>query len=234
LQRGNRDGGAALLREVLSCRSNFEDAERRLMDLAAGGSGILQSTAPATGTLMEKGRQFWNDMIGAGSATPPPKVPGESLPAGSMVRPPVVQPPPPKSATSGYAWREYAIADQDLKPIAEAIQQYFSLNEYETQMLQQDAGWIVQGRKVGFRSWVGMGQAATIVIEPSGDNVRVSIGGGKWLEQGAVMAAGLLLGPALWVTSAVGMAQQQQLLNTLWQVTEEYIARNGGQRIAFG
>ena len=234
LQRGNREGGAALLREVLSCRSNFEDAERRLMDLAAGGSGFLPATAPPTESLLDKGRQFWNDMIGAGSPATAPQPPGESMPAGLMARPPVVQPPPPKSATSGYAWREYAIADQDLKPIAEAIQQYFSLNEYEAQMVQQDAGWVVQGRKVGFRSWVGMGQAATIVIEPSGDNVKVSIGGGKWLEQGAVMAAGLLLGPALWVTSAVGMSQQQQLLNNLWQVTEEYVIRNGGQRVAFG
>jgi len=232
LQRGNLEIGAGLLRDVLSCRPNFEDAERRLMDLAGGGNGLLQAPIADPESLLDKGRQFWNDMIGGSPAVPAP--PAGSLPAGSMTRPPVVQPPAQKSAASGYAWREYAIADQELKSIAEAIQQYFSLNEYETQMLQQELIWIVQGRKVGWRSWVGMGQAATIVIEPSGDNVKVSIGGGKWLEQGAVMAAGFLLGPALWVTSAVGMAQQQQLLNNLWQVAEEYIAKNGGRRISLG
>jgi len=224
LQKGNREGGAALLREVLNCRSNFEDAERRLMDLAGGGSGL--PTAPATESLLDKGKQLWADMIGA-TAVP-------VTPPGSLAPPSVVQPPPQKSPASGYAWREYAMDDPDLKQMAEELRQYFSSNEYETQMLQQDAAWIVQGRKVGLRSWVGMGQAATIVIEPSGDNVKVSIGGGKWLEQGAVMAAGLLLGPALWVTSAVGMHQQQQLLNTLWQLTEGFVTTNGGEKVAFG
>jgi tetratricopeptide (TPR) repeat protein len=222
LQRGNRDGGATLLREVLNCRPNFEDAERRLMDLAAGGSGLPQSTA-ATESLLDKGKQFWADMFGATSVTPPAARPGSLVPS------PGPQPPPQKLAATG--WREYALVDTDLKQLAEELRQYFYSNDYESQMVQQEARWIVQGRKVGLRSWVGMGQAATIVIEPSGENVKVSIGGGKWLEQGAVMAAGILLGPALWVTSAVGMHQQQKLLNTLWQLTEEFVTTNGGQRV---
>lgn len=225
LQRGNRDGGAALLRDVINCRPNFEDAEQRLVDLAGGGSGLPPPTAPpSTESLLDKGKQFWADMIGATPVQPPR----------TLVPSPATQPPPQKSPAAGYAWREYAMVDPDLSQMAEDLRGYFYSNEYESQMRQQDAVFIVQGRKVGWRSVVGMGQAATIVIEPNGDNVKVSIGGGKWLEQGAVMAAGLLLGPALWVTSAVGMTQQQQLIDNLWQVAERFVTANGGQKVAFG
>jgi len=80
-----------------------------------------------------------------------------------------------------------------------------------------------------------MGKAATIVIEPTSDGIKVSIGGGQWLEKGAVLvAAGILTGGLTFITSTIGMVQQQQLMDDLWQVTENVVKKRGGRQLAFG
>jgi hypothetical protein len=99
-----------------------------------------------------------------------------------------------------------------------------------SQVLQQGAICVVQGKKDDWTSYLGMGLAATVMIEPVGPNLKISIGGGKWLEQGAAMAVGLLLVVPLF-TGAVGMAQQKQLMDDLWRVAEHFVAVHGGRRI---
>lgn len=227
LQKGNRAGGGTLLREVISRRPNFEDAEKRFDNLASGGTGLLEVRS-ATDDLLEKGRQYgkevW-DWFGAKPVLPPV----ELVPPGGKSTAP--EPTP----STGYAWRTYEIDNPNLKQLVDEIEQYFASYQYEHQPIQQDAVWIVQGKKAGLlRGLAGMGQAATVVIEPVGNGLKVSIGGAKWFDKGAGMATGFFTGGITWVTSVVGIVQQQQLVDALWIVVERFVKANGGRQLAFG
>jgi len=139
-------------------------------------------------------------------------------------------PPPPPAQDTSFEIRLYEVDRPDTKQLAESIRQLFFTKGLESQIIQQDAICIVQGKKSGWVSWVGMGQAATVMIEPAGANLKISIGGGKWLEQGAAIAVGLFLVVPLF-TGAWGMAQQKQLMDELWRVSENLVLTSGGRRI---
>ena len=229
LQRGNRAGGEALLREVISRRPNFEDAEKRFDDLANGGTGLIAPPPSATVDLFNKGKRYgkemWADWFGAKPAPPP----GALVPSGGTSTVPAPSP------SSGYAWRTYEIDNPNVKQMVDEIQQYFSSHQYDRQLIPQEAVWIVQGRKAGaWRDWVGMGQTAQVVIEPVGNGLKVSIGGAKWVDKGAGMATGFFTGGITWVTSVVGIVQQQQLVDDLWLIVERFVKTNGGRQLAFG
>jgi len=189
LQQSNRDRGAELLREVINSQPDFEDAGRRLDNLASGGDGLFG--------------------LGVSRSIPSP-------------------PPPPAEA---FEWRLYSLANPDPKALAEEIRQYFFTTGHESQILQQGNVSVVQGKKTGWRSWVGMGLAATMKIETTSNGMKVSVGGGKWLEQGAAIAVSMLVLWPLLITGGVGMAQQKQLIDTLWRMAESFVMARGGRRM---
>src|SRR5262245_40106627 len=198
LEQGNQPAGAELLREVIRLRPDFEDAAARLDDVAAGGTGLMREPAlmPVENSLM-----------------PPP---GPPVTQGSFDVPELragwdrlnkwwkAKPTPPQTAgppASCFSWRRYEVANPNLRQLAEEIRLYFHRNECEHQIFQQESGWVVQGKKMGkWRGWLGMEQAATVLIEQADDGMKVSIGGAKWIDKGAGAATGLLLG-FTWFTS---------------------------------
>lgn len=192
LQLGNRFAGAELLRDVITCNPDFENASQRLEDLALGGDGLLETAA--------------------------------------VVRRPGVAAPATPAPDAGLENRIYAITDPDLTQLAESIRQFFFTKALKPQIIQREGVCIIQGKKEDWTTYLGMGLAATVMIEPVGGNLKISIGGGKWLEQGAAIAAGLWLVVPLF-TGAVGMAQQKQLMDSLWRMAENFVTTHGGRRI---
>ena len=190
LQSGNRERGAELLREVIGVQSDFEDAERRLDNLASGGDGLF----------------------GLGISR-------------TMPTPPPPSPPPPEE------WHLFSMQNPDPSALAEEIRQYFFTTGHESQVLQEGNITVVQGTKTGWRSWIGMGLAATMKIEKTDQGLKISVGGGKWLEQGAAIAVSMLVLWPLLITGGVGMAQQKQLIDTLWRMAESFVAARGGRRL---
>jgi hypothetical protein len=138
-----------------------------------------------------------------------------------------VQEPEPAPRTD-FETRVYEIQALDAKLMAEAIRQYFLSKGFESQTIQQNDTRIVQGRKTGWLKW--MKQAGTVIIDPAENQVRVLIGGGGWLERGAAWATSLYLKPD-WVNNALGMDEQKQLLNTLWDLAETFLTSHGGKRV---
>lgn len=195
LQLGNRDAAAGLLREVISCQPDFEDAAARLEDLAQGEDG-LEGLHPVQ-----------------------PNQPG-------------TVPPPPLPPGSGPQARLYDLASANGGALAEELRQYFFTDGYQGQIIQQAGTWIVQGKKEGLRSWVGMGLAATVTIETTSGGLKISIGGGKWVEQGVAMGVGVVLtAGALLITGGIGMAQQKALMDTLWLRIGNFVQSRGGRRV---
>lgn len=224
LQRGNRAGGGTLLREVISRRPDFEDAEKRFDNLASGGSGLIAPPSAAD-DLIEKGKQYgtelWKGWFGAKPAPPP----GALVPSGGT---PALPEPSP---SSGQAGRTYEIANPDLGQIADEIHQFFLRTGHDAQIIQQENSCAIQGQKIGWRTWVGMGQAATVTIETTTSGMKVSIGGAKWLQQGAAIAVSMIVVWPLLFTGIAGMAQQKQLIDSLWQMVDNFVAAGGGRRV---
>lgn len=203
LQNGNSERGAELLREVIRYKPNYEDAAARLRDLSNGGDGLL----------------------GLSRVTPLP-TPGIFTP-----QPFVSSPPPPPPSDSGFESRVYEGSNLECKELAEQLRQYFFTEGHESQVLQEGNICMVQGQKSGFRTWIGMGQAATVKLEPQPEGLKVSIGGAKWLEQGAAMAVSMVVLWPLLITGGVGMAQQKALMDTLWRLAENYVVTHNGKRV---
>jgi len=112
--------------------------------------------------------------------------------------------------------------------LADTIRQYFISQGCESQMLQTGTVWVSQGRKAKSVDSANAGLAATIVIERSGANLRVSIGGGRWVEQHRLMAlrddpvAALIAGP-------IDMDPQRTLISFLWDIVETCVTRTGSR-----
>jgi tetratricopeptide (TPR) repeat protein len=237
LQRNNQQEAAELLREVIRQQPGFEDAAERLNDLASGGDGLfgsrpgdrdrLATRAPKKDTQFSIGmpelqagwtrlNQWWNSKPAPGSA------------------PASTEPTQAEAVTKGFSWRRYEVANPNLRQLAEEMRQYFSSNGCEHQIFQQEKGWVVQGRKVGkWRDFVGMAQAATILIESDAGGMKVSIGGAKWIDKAAGAAVGVFLG-FTWVTAIYGVIQQDFFVGGLWQIAENFTKTRGGRQVAFG
>ncbi|HLE52275.1 MAG TPA: CHAT domain-containing protein [Anaerolineales bacterium] len=202
LQAGDRQTGAELLRSIILKCSDFEDVLSRLDNLAAGGDGLFGQTSPVS-PLPTPSR-------------PPVPASGQPVPA------------PPAQPTGG---RTYEVREANVGELAEEFRQYFLGNGFETQVIHQGATVIIQGKKGGLRSWVGMGQAATVMLESTGTTLKASVGGGKWLEQGAAIAVSIVVLWPLLITGGVGMAQQKGLIDSLWKMVDNYVAMRGGRRV---
>jgi len=139
-------------------------------------------------------------------------------------------PQPGQPPAQQLSFRLYEVDNPNVKQLAETLRQCFFNKGLESQIVEQGETFIVQGKKSGWVVYLGMGQAATVMLEPQAANLKISIGGGKWLEQGAAMAAGLWLLVPLF-TGAFGMAQQKQLIDELWRLSENFVVTAGGHRI---
>ena len=72
----------------------------------------------------------------------------------------------------------------------------------------------------------------TVVAEQQDDNLKISIGGGKWLEQGAAIAVSMIVLWPLFFAGVAGMAQQKQLINNLWSMADNFVVTHGGKRVS--
>jgi hypothetical protein len=115
--------------------------------------------------------------------------------------------------------------------VCEAIRDYFLSQGCESQVLEDGGVWVTQGQKGGARQTDRTHLAATVVMEPSFPRLRVSMGGGAWVERGTSVARGAQPVGSL-ITGPIGMADQKTLINILWGLVERFVAQSGGRRIS--
>jgi CHAT domain-containing protein len=205
LKARNTVRGAALLRQVLARMPNYEDAAQRLEHLAAGGDGLL----------------------GPIGVQPASLAPGSPATPAATVTPGAPATPPDKSAP-----RTYEVSGLDLAGLAETLRQWFVSNGYQSQVLPQGQALVVQGQKRdAVRAVLGMNYAATVVLEPAEQGIKVSVGGSPWSERAAAAAVGLFLTGVTLLTAGFGALQEAQTMSTLWQLIEQRIDAQGGKRI---
>jgi len=206
LRAGNRPQGAEILRRIVLEMPDFEDVIDRLQDLAQGGNGLL-------GELPETQPADLSDT--------------QEMQA---VKLPETQPSQPEQAPED--GRRYALNAIDIPALAEEIRLFFEKSKLETQVLQQEQVTIIQGKSSGWMNWVGMGQAATVMLEPASPGLKASVGGGKWIESGAAIAVSLFVLWPLAITGGIGMAKNKLLNDSVWQLIETHVNALGGRRIS--
>jgi tetratricopeptide (TPR) repeat protein len=137
---------------------------------------------------------------------------------------------PPQQPKGTPEARTYDLPGFEIQPLVDEIRQYFMQKGYENQVVSSEGSTIIQGKKGGLRSLVGMGQAATVILEPTASGVKASVGGGKWLEQGAAIAVSMFVLWPLLITGAAGIIGQKELIDTLWRMVDYHITTRGGTR----
>ncbi|MBI3761945.1 MAG: CHAT domain-containing protein [Chloroflexi bacterium] len=159
-------------------------------------------------------------LFGAAGATPG---------VGPQAQAPGAQPQQPAPAA-----RVYELPGADLALLAETLRQWLAGSGYQTQVLSQESTVLVQGRKEDrVRYALGLAYAATVILEPTPNGLKASIGGGKWADTAvATTAAGIwLTGGFSILTVGYGAIQQKNLEYNLWQQIESYLASRGGKRV---
>jgi tetratricopeptide (TPR) repeat protein len=205
LRAGDRQRGAESLRSIVVERPDFEDVIDRLQNLAQGGDGLF-------------GESYSSRAVVKGE-------PGEMAPSSQPVseESPEIEKPGDE--------RKYELAQVDIAGLAEEIRQFFLKSKMETQIIQQDQVTIIQGKSSGWMNWVGMGQAATVMLESTPIGLKASVGGGKWIESGAAIAVSLFVLWPLAITGGIGMAKNKLLNDSVWQMIETHVNALGGRRI---
>lgn len=194
------------LLQVRRLRAGYQDSDELISRLERELNIKPAFTPPATGGL-------------------PPAAP-EAGAAGGFG-----QPQPGETEPAQDPGRLYNLPLANLDQLAEAVRYHLMVQGYENQVVRQGEQAIVQGRKGGWRSLVGMGVAASVMIEQTPEGLNVKIGGGKWLEQGAAIAVSMFVLWPLLLTGGAGMIMQKNLNDELWRVVEAQITQAGGQRI---
>jgi len=119
-----------------------------------------------------------------------------------------------------------------MEECAEHIRAKFAGEGYETQKLTVSdpgaRGMLVQIRRstkgnIGLlESLAGMGACATLKLTASGDDLKVEVVGGKWLDKIAANAVSWVVLWPLFFTSSFGMWRQKELLDRVFVEAVEF------------
>lgn len=127
-------------------------------------------------------------------------------------------------------WRCAVMVDQrvysqnmDVAACVKELQEYFSAQGYETQVLETAPDMLVQVRKRSIlRTVTGMASAMTAQFRKSQDGITVTLGAQKWADKAAVGAVGAIVFAPLLVTAAYGAWKQWRLPDRFWQIIDKY------------
>src|ERR1700691_1567902 len=109
--------------------------------------------------------------------------------------------------------KTFPAVNADLTQLAAELKAGFVASGFEVQAADRQGVHLVQARKAsGLRTLLGTNQAFNVKIETAGNEYKVEIGTGKWMENmtGAGLT-GLFTGGITWLTAAGGAAWIKKL-----------------------
>ncbi len=112
----------------------------------------------------------------------------------------------------------------DLHALAGRLQNFFTAEKMESQVVEDSGAVLVQGRSGGkFGRAVGAGVAFSVRMMVEGEELVVELGQMEWADKGAAAAVGLLVfWPAI-IPAIIGGAKQKALPNKALRVIEAAI-----------
>lgn len=117
-----------------------------------------------------------------------------------------------------------------LPALARFLEQRFSREGYEVQVLEDHDGRTFQMRKRYREGWIktvstiaGLDTAATVAMRTIGDDLDVQFGGAKWLDKAAVAGVGLFASLGLLLVPAgIGAYKQHELFEDLTTAVDNF------------
>jgi len=126
----------------------------------------------------------------------------------------------------------YNVPGLDAATLAQALDQWFQQQEYETQVLEGPGeGMTVQARR--HKSFMLRGSVAlTVTITPQDDNLLIQAGQAKWALQAVEGVAALILFWPLLALPAYAAYKQKELIDDSMQFISQYITAAGGKPLS--
>ncbi|MDA4128212.1 MAG: hypothetical protein OK422_01910 [Thaumarchaeota archaeon] len=123
------------------------------------------------------------------------------------------------------ASREYVGKSLNIDKLADSIEEYFQIQGYKTQSEKRPDGWIIQARKEGvLRGLLAADRAFTVTITGEPNNVKISIGIGRWLlNLGTAIIEGLALAPFVLLVEIPITLWSFEIENKFWQFVEKEV-----------
>jgi len=121
--------------------------------------------------------------------------------------------------------------DVSMKAVGEYIEGFLKMEkQMDAQAIYSNEGIIIQGRQIDdtWKKVSGMDMATQIRIIPTGENILVSVGQGKWSDKIGAATIGLFVFAPLAITAGVGAFKQNKLPNEIFAKIEQFIL-SGGQ-----
>jgi hypothetical protein len=113
--------------------------------------------------------------------------------------------------------------NMDVAACVKELQEYFSAQGYETQIIGTAPDVLVQMRKRGtLRTITGTANAMTTQFSRNKGGIMVTLGAQKWVDKAAVGAVGAMVFAPLLVTAAYGAWKQSKLPEQCWHIIEKY------------
>ena len=113
--------------------------------------------------------------------------------------------------------------NMDVASCTKALQDHFSTQGYEIQVLGIPPEVVVQVRKRStLRTIAGMANAVTAEFRKNRNSIVVTLGEQKWMDKAAVGALGAVVFAPLLVTAAYGAWKQSKLPDQFWQIADKY------------
>jgi hypothetical protein len=123
------------------------------------------------------------------------------------------------------ASRDYVGKGCELPLLADAIEEHFQVQGYETQSSDREDGWIVQARKSGFmRDLLAADRAFSVTVAGKPDNFRVSFGIGEWAKNiGMALLEGIALAPVVFFIEVPVSLWSYEIEREFWEFVESEV-----------
>ncbi|MDV3278692.1 MAG: hypothetical protein LYZ69_09570 [Nitrososphaerales archaeon] len=123
------------------------------------------------------------------------------------------------------AFRDYFNKNCNLELLADAVEEHFQVEGYETQSGRKDEGWVVQARKGGaLRELLAADRAFTITVAGGPANFRVTFGIGKWLQNlGVAVVEGIAIAPLVTFVEIPISLWSYEIEREFWSYVEKQV-----------
>lgn len=123
------------------------------------------------------------------------------------------------------ASRHYVDKNCNLELLADAIEERFETQKYQTQGSRQPDGWLVQAKKEGvLRDLAASERAFTVTVTGEPNNFTVSFGIGKWVQNlGLAVLEGLLVAPIFLYVEVPASLWSYEIENEFWKYVERQV-----------
>jgi hypothetical protein len=113
----------------------------------------------------------------------------------------------------------------NLDLLADAIEEHFQVEGYQTQALKRPDGSMIQARKSGIlRDLLAADRAFTVTVTGGSNNFRVSFGIGKWAQNlGVALVEGVALVPLVFFVEVPISLWSYEIEKEFWDFVEKQV-----------